>query len=61
MEDTDTARARYVSHFYGAVWTNPLAYHLWIDSTAIPLETSVELIIQAARSRLALAERAPSA
>ena len=38
-------------HFYRANARDPALYHLTIDSTAIPLEVVVELIVTAARSR----------
>jgi Cytidylate kinase-like family len=46
--ESDRAREAYVRHFYGADARDPALYHLVIDSTAIPLETVVELIVTAA-------------
>jgi cytidylate kinase len=51
--DTDTARSLYVRHLYDARWDDPTAYHLVIDSTALPIPTCVDLIIAAATSRFA--------
>jgi cytidylate kinase len=51
LEETDRAREAYVRHFYRADARNPDHYHLTIDSTAIPLEAVVELIVLAAGSR----------
>jgi cytidylate kinase len=47
--DSDRAREAYVRHFYGADARDPALYHLVIDSTALPLETVVDLIVAAAR------------
>jgi cytidylate kinase len=51
QERTDRARAAYVSHFHpeGGRWEDPRHYHMVLDSTAISLETCVELITLAAR------------
>ncbi len=40
----DQTHAAYAEHFYGAKLTDPSLYHLMLDSTAIELETCVELI-----------------
>lgn len=49
IRDTDQARETYVQHFYRVDPRDPSLYHLVIDSTAIPLDTCVELIAAAAR------------
>jgi hypothetical protein len=48
---TDHARRSYVSHFYprAGAWEDARHYHLVLDSTAISIETSVELITRAAK------------
>ncbi len=51
MEGNDRTREAYVRHFYR---TDPSAakhYHLVADSTALAVETVVELVVVAARSR----------
>ncbi len=51
MEGNDRTREAYVRHFYR---TDPAAakhYHLVVDSTALAIETVVELVVVAARSR----------
>jgi hypothetical protein len=50
LEDTDRARAAYVKHFYGADPADPRLYHLVIDSTRLPGEAVVELVVAAARA-----------
>jgi cytidylate kinase len=56
QRQSDLARQAYVRHFYpGRRWEDPSSYHLVLDSTAIPAETCVELIVTAARSYLGLA------
>src|SRR5690606_25087412 len=44
----DRAREAYVRHFYGCDARDPSHYHLVIDSTALPLETVVDVIATAA-------------
>ena len=47
--DPDRVRLHYVKHFSRADPRDPRHYHLFLDSTALPLETCVELIVTAAR------------
>lgn len=47
----DRAREAYVRHFYGCDARDPSHYHLVIDSTALPVETVVEVIAAAALRR----------
>jgi cytidylate kinase len=49
VADTDRAREAYVQHFYRVDPRDPSLYHLVIDSTALPLETVVDVIVAAAR------------
>ena len=49
LEETDRARHAYVHHFYRVDARDPEHYHLLIDSTAIALDTCVDLIVRAAR------------
>ncbi|SDE18827.1 Cytidylate kinase-like family protein [Blastococcus fimeti] len=51
MDANDRAREAYVRHFYRADASAPRNYHLVIDSTALPLETVVDLVVTAARAR----------
>jgi cytidylate kinase len=51
LAETDRAREAYVRHFYRADARDPAHYHLTIDSTAVPLEAVVDLIVLAAESR----------
>jgi hypothetical protein len=51
QRDSDRARIAYVKHFYGADPRDPRHYQLVLDSTALPLEACVDLIVTAARSR----------
>jgi cytidylate kinase len=49
LRDNDRARAAYIHTFYpGERWEDPLNYHLVLDSTALPLEVCVNLIVSAA-------------
>jgi cytidylate kinase len=51
VRDTDRAREMYVQHFYRVDSRDATLYHRAIDSTAIPLDTCVELIVDAALAR----------
>ena len=50
MQAADRARAAYVRRLYGVDPADASLYHMVIDSTAIPLDTVIELILTAARS-----------
>jgi cytidylate kinase len=52
QEAHDRARVQYVSRNYGATGLDPDLYHLWIDSTALDLDTVVDLIVAASESRM---------
>lgn len=49
--ETDRAREAYVRHFYRCDAGECAHYHLTIDSTALPLDTVLELILRAAEKR----------
>jgi len=51
QRDTDHARRAYVAHFYprAGAWADPRHYHMVLDSTAISLDTCVDIITQAAK------------
>jgi hypothetical protein len=51
MEAADRAREAYVRHFYRCDPAGPRHYHLVIDSTALPIETVVDLVVTAAQGR----------
>jgi cytidylate kinase len=62
LRDTDRARAAYVRHFYpGRPWDDPVHYHLWLDATALSLDTCAELIVAAARARFGAPASDPAA
>ena len=63
QRDADQARAAYIRHFHPRQrWEDPANYHLMIDSTAVSLDTCVELIVSAARDLFArVAELKPTA
>jgi cytidylate kinase len=50
-DETDRARETYVRHFYRVDARDPELYQLVIDSTAIPLDACVDVIVEAARAR----------
>jgi cytidylate kinase len=52
QEANDRARKEYVRRSYGVEGMDPDLYHLRIDSTAIDLDTTVDLIVAAAHSRM---------
>jgi len=51
MEETDRARDAYLRQLYGMEPGDPALYHLVIDSTALDLESCVDLVAHAARAR----------
>jgi cytidylate kinase len=51
MVATDQAREAYVRHFYRCDPASAQHYHLVVDSTALPVETVVDLVVSAARAR----------
>jgi hypothetical protein len=51
MRETDRAREAYVQQFYGVDARDPALYHLVLDSTAIALDSCVELIALAVAAR----------
>ena len=58
LRAADKARNAYVRRLYRCDPTDPALYHLMIDSTAIPLEVVIELIVTAARAHSAAAQGA---
>ncbi len=50
MQAADRARTAYVRRLYGVDPADASLYHMVIDSTAIPLDTVIELVLTAARS-----------
>jgi cytidylate kinase len=51
MEGNDRTREAYVRHFYRCDPAAARHYHLVVDSTALPVDTVVELVVTAARAR----------
>jgi hypothetical protein len=44
LRETDRARARYIERMYDRDPADPVLYHMILDSTAIPLDTCVDVI-----------------
>jgi cytidylate kinase len=53
MDAADKARTAYVRRLYRADPADASLYHMVIDSTAIPLDSVIELILAAARAQIA--------
>ena len=51
MEGNDRSREAYVRHFYRCDPAEAAHYHLVVDSTAFSIDTVVDLVVTAARSR----------
>ncbi|MDA8037836.1 MAG: cytidylate kinase-like family protein [Actinomycetota bacterium] len=51
QHQSDTARHRYVHRLYHADVADHRRYHLWIDATAVPLATCVDIVVSAVRGR----------
>jgi cytidylate kinase len=58
LRAADKARTAYVRRLYRCDPADPALYHLMIDSTAMPLQTVIELILAAARAHAAMPEGA---
>jgi cytidylate kinase len=58
LRAADKARTAYVRRLYRTDPTDPSLYHLVIDSTVMPLDTVIELILVAARAHAAVPEGA---
>jgi hypothetical protein len=56
----DRARMEYVRRAYGVDGADPALYHLMIDSTAIDLDTCVDLIVTASQARVRAAATRPA-
>jgi cytidylate kinase len=52
LRATDRARMEYVRRVYGVDGEDPSLYHLMIDSTALELDTCVDLIVAASEARV---------
>jgi cytidylate kinase len=52
QRDADAAREHYTKYFYNVDQADTSLYHLIVDSTALPAETCIALITEAARARL---------
>ncbi|EHN12125.1 Cytidylate kinase [Patulibacter medicamentivorans] len=52
LEQTDRAREAYVRHFYRCDPRDPSHYHLVIESTTIPLDACVDMMVAAALARV---------
>ena len=51
LKQTDRARREYLRHFYRRDWADPSLYHVMLDSTALPLSTCTQLVLEAAYGR----------
>ena len=48
MVETDRARARYFTRLYGREAHDPALYHLVVDSTVLPVDVCVRMVVDAA-------------
>ena len=58
LRAADKARTAYVRRLYRTDPADPALYHLVIDSTAMPLEVVIEIVLAGARAHAAMPERA---
>jgi cytidylate kinase len=58
LRAADRARTAYVRRLYRVDPADPALYHLVIDSTAVPLDTVIELVLAAARAHSAASQGA---
>ncbi|HEX6446891.1 MAG TPA: cytidylate kinase-like family protein [Streptosporangiales bacterium] len=52
LEDSDRARTAYVKHFYRTDPDDPKLYHLVIDTTVVPIDVAVDMIVLAAKAAI---------
>jgi cytidylate kinase len=57
LRAADKARTAYVRRLYRTDPADPALYHLVVDSTAMPLEVVIELVLAAARAHAGMPER----
>lgn len=55
VRSSDQARAEFLSRYHGLSWTDPLLYHLVINTGQVPVEVAVALIVHAGQSLAAQA------
>ena len=57
QQHTDEARRAYIAHFYprSGAWEDPRNYQMMLDSTAISINTCVDIITRAAQDFFAKA------
>jgi cytidylate kinase len=53
MRRLDRIHAEWTRHFYGVELTDPSLYHLMLDSTSLPFDACVELIVIARHALVA--------
>jgi cytidylate kinase len=58
IEANDDASADYLKHFYDVDWSDPLLYHLVINTSKLALDQAARLIVEAARQLEGRAEPA---
>jgi cytidylate kinase len=58
LRAADKARTAYVRRLYRTDPADPALYHLVIDSTAVPLDTVIDLVLVAARAHAGTREGA---
>jgi cytidylate kinase len=49
LDETDANRARYHRQYYGRDWVDPINYHLTLNSSALGLEGSADVIVSRAK------------
>jgi cytidylate kinase len=61
LQAADKARTAYVRRLYRTDPADPSLYHLVIDSTAMPVDTVIEIVLLAARAHADASQAAPAA
>jgi cytidylate kinase len=56
----DDARERYANFFYKVHQDDAHLYHLVMDSTVVPVDACVDIIVRAAQTRLRTAQAPPA-
>jgi cytidylate kinase len=60
IEASDSASADYLKRFYGVDWSDPMRYHILLNSAKLSIEQAANLIIAAAQVLARETELAPA-
>jgi cytidylate kinase len=56
LDETDRMRARYHREYYGRDWTDPVNYHMVLNTGALGLEGAAAVIVERVKAESGTAE-----